>query len=105
MVKSLGDFNVERSSSSDTKNITWSKKTTSGSDKSRKKNPYKISKNTSATNIIYTDMDEESSVERIFVVEQSSDANKNKNKNTDRKFENSSASNCNIQQGFKRPSR
>ena len=105
MVKSLGDFNIERTSSSDTKNITWSKKTTSGDDKPKKKNSHKVSKNTSATNIIYTDTDEESSVERIFVIEQSSDTNKNKNKNADRKFENSSASNCNIQQGFKRPSR
>ena len=105
MVKSLGDFNIEKSSSSDTKNITWSQKTPSGDDKSRKKNPHKMSKNTSATNIIYADTEEESSVERIFVVEPSSDTNKNKNKNPDRKFENSSASNCNIQQGFKRPSR
>jgi hypothetical protein len=105
MTKSLGDFNIERSSSSDTKNITWSQKTTSDEDKRKKKNSHKIPKNTSATNIVYAKTEEETSVERIFVIEQSSDSDKTKKKNLDRKFENSSASNCNIQQGFKRPSR
>ncbi|MCH9657396.1 hypothetical protein K0U27_01655 [archaeon] len=104
MVKSLGDFNIEKSSSSDKKNIVWSQKTPLDDDKPRKKNSHKTAGNTSATNIIYVETDEESSVKRVFVVEQPSNVNK-KNKNPDRKFENSSASNCNIQQGFKRPSR
>jgi hypothetical protein len=103
MTKSLGDFNIERSSSSDTKNITWSQKTPLPADKPKKKNSNKAPKNTSATNIIYTETDEEMSVEKIFVIEPV--LHVNKNKNPDRRFENTSASNSNIQQGFERPSR
>lgn len=105
MAKSLGDFNIERSSSSDTKNIAWSKKTHADVEKTKKKNHDKKSKNTFATNIIYAETDEKSSSEKIFIIEHATDVNKSKKKNLDRKFENSSASNCNIQQGFKRPSR
>jgi hypothetical protein len=105
MTKSLGDFNMERSSSFDTKNITWSQKSPADVDKHKKKNSHKTPKNTSATNIIYTEIDEEPSVERVFIIEQPSDIYKTKNTNPDRRFENSSASNCIIQQGFKRPAR
>ena len=96
---------MERSSSSDSKNITWSHKTSNDDKKTRKKNSHKTSKNTSATNIVYGEFDEKSSSEKIFIIERAVDFDKPKKKNMERKFENSSASNCNIQQGFKRPSR
>ena len=105
MTKSLGDYNIERSSSSDTKNISWSQKTPTDVDQPKKKKPDKPSKNTSATNIIYTDAESEPSVEKTFIIEKIIDAGKTKKKNLDRRFENTSASNCNIQQGFERPSR
>ncbi len=105
MTKSLGDFNIERSSSSDSKNITWSQKTPTEEKKSRKKDSHKTSKSTSATNIIYAELEEEPFSEKLFVIEHAVGADKTKKKNLERKFENSSASNCNIQQGFKRPSR
>jgi hypothetical protein len=62
MGKSLGDYNIEKSSSYNVNNIKWSQK-----------NPL--------------------------------DAEKPKKKNADKRFQNSSASNCNIQQGFERPAR
>jgi len=96
---------MERSSSSDTKNITWSQKVPADTDKPKKKNSHKMSKNTSATNIVYAETEEKPAVERIFIIEQPSDIDKTKNNDLGRRFENSSASNCNIRQGFKRPSR
>ena len=105
MAKSLGDYNIERSSSSDVQNITWTKKVSiDTSTKSKKSNSNKISKNTSPTNIIFTDAVTKTS-KKIFIIEEIVDASKSKINNVDRKFENSSASNCNIKQGFKRPSR
>ena len=106
MTKSLGDYNIERSSSSDVQNITWTKKVSlDTSTKSKKSNSNKIHKNTSATNIIFTDTEIKSSPKKIFIIEEIVNASKSKKNNIDRKFENTSASNCNIKQGFKRPSR
>ncbi len=62
MLKSLGDYRIENSSSSDINNIKWTQKNPIDSDKSKKKK-------------------------------------------TDKRFQNSSASNCKIKQGFRRPSR
>ena len=105
MTKSLGDYNIERSSSSDVQNITWTKKVSlDTSTKSKKSNSNKISKNTSPTNIIFTDAVTKTS-KKIFIIEEIVHVSKSKKNNIDRKFENSSASNCNIKQGFKRPSR
>ena len=105
MGKSLGDYNIEKSSSSDLKNIKWSQKNPLDTEKPKKKKANKISK-TSATNIIYTDTPKkDTSIEKIFKVEVVPDTEKPKKKNTDKKFQNSSASNCNIQEGFKRPAR
>ena len=105
MTKSLGDYNIERSSSFNTKNISWSKKTPIDTDQQKKNKPHKPSKNTSATNIIYTDVESDPPVEKTFIIEKIMDADKSKKNNFDRRFENSSASIGNIQQGFKRPAR
>jgi len=106
MGKSLGDYNIEKSSSSDLKNIKWSQKNPTDTEKPKKKKTNKTSK-TSASNIIYTDKTKEtlSNVEKVFKVEVVSDNDNSKKKQTGKKFQNSSASNCNIKQGFKRPSR
>jgi len=105
MTKSLGDYNIERSSSSDVRNITWTQKTSIDADKPKKKNPNKISQNISATNIIFTETTVKSPAKKVFTIEEVMNTSTSKKKNLDRKFENSSASNCNIKQGFKRPSR
>lgn len=64
MNKSLGDYNIEKSSSQNIKNIIWTKKKSTDTEKL-----------------------------------------KNKKINPHKKFQKSSASNCNIKQGFKRPGR
>jgi len=106
MGKSLGDYNIEKSSSSDIKNIKWSQKNPLDTEKPKKKKTGKTSK-ISATNIIYTDETKKVTpiVDKIFKVEVDLDTEKPKKKNADKRFQNSSASNCKIKQGFKRPSR
>ena len=105
MVKSLGDYNKESSSSSDVKNIKWSKKNPSDLDKS--KNKKRTKKKISPLNIIPQSKNEkiDDKVERIFKVEEDSDDHKSKNQILNRKFEKSSASNSKIERGFKRPAR
>jgi hypothetical protein len=107
MGKSLGDYNVEKSSSSDINNIKWSQKNPVDSEKSKIKK--KASKNTSSSNIIYAQKTKkvESFVEKVFKVESivGPEKSKNKKKPTDKKFQKSSATNCKIKQGFTRPGR
>jgi hypothetical protein len=105
MTKSLGDYNIERSSSSDVRNITWTKKTSMDTDKLKKKNPNKTSQKIPATNIIFTEAPIKVPAKKVFKIEEAMYNSTSKKKRLDRKFENSSASNCNIKQGFKRPSR
>ena len=104
MTKSLGDYNIERSSSSDVGNIIWTQKVSVDTDKPKKKNVLKTSQNISATNIIYTENPVKVS-KKIFIINEIVNTETSKKEHRDRKFENSSASNCNIKQGFKRPSR
>lgn len=106
MGKSLGDYRIETSSSSDLQNIHWSKKNTFDvNDPKRKKTGKKF--NISPTNILHTSKSKKDQpiVEKVFKIENVDDLNKPKNKNADKKFQNSSASNSNIQKGFKRPAR
>ena len=105
MTKSLGDYNIERSSSSDVGNITWTQKTPTDVDKPKRKNPNKTSRNIPATNIIFTETPVKVPAKKVFIIEEVMGTSTSKKKHLDRKFENSSASNCNIKQGFKRPSR
>jgi hypothetical protein len=106
MGKSLGDYNIEKSSSSDIKNIKWTQKNPVDIDKSENK---KKTKKTSPLNIIYANKTKKVKppVEKIFKVKDivHSEKSKNNKKKTDKKFQNSSASNCKIEQGFTRPGR
>jgi hypothetical protein len=104
MAKSLGDYNIERSSSSDVGNITWTQKTSIDASKPKKKNPSKVSQKIPATNVIFTETPIKVPAKKVFIIEVA-DTTTSKKKRPDRKFENSSASNCKIKQGFKRPSR
>ncbi len=106
MGKSLGDYRIEISSSFDSKNIQWSKKNLfDENDPKKKKTGKKF--NISPTNILQTSKSKKDQpvIEKVFKIEDVDDTNKSKKKNTDKKFQNSSASNCNIKQGFKRPGR
>ena len=105
MGKSLGDYNIERSSSSDINNIKWTQKNPVDTGKSKNK---KSTKNTSPSNIIYAQNTQKisESIEKIFKIENSkTDRLKNKKKNSDKKFQTSSASNCNIEPSFSRKAR
>ncbi len=96
--KSLGDYNIEQSSSADIKNIKWSQKNPKDAEIKKKKRTRKIS----PFNIIYTQKTKPS-VEKVFRIKE--DIEKTKTKKTDKKFQKSSADNCKIKQGFKRPVR
>ena len=107
MGKSLGDYTIGKSSSSDIKNIKWTQKNPKDTDKLKKKKTNKKFRNSSASNIIYTQKSKniKSYVEKVFKIKEVIDIGKSKKKKTDKKFQNSSASNCKIKQGFKRPAR
>lgn len=107
MGKSLGDYNIEKSSSADVNNIQWTQKTPRDTEKPKKKKLDKKHKNTSALNIIYSTKTKKAkpSVEKVFKVEEKIDAEKSKKEKLDKRHKNSSASTCNIKQGFKRPGR
>ena len=109
MLKSLGDYRIENSSSSDINNIKWTHKNPSDTDKSKnkKKKADKRYQNSSASNIIHTHKTKKvkPTVEKVFKVEEVIATNKSKKKKADKRYQNSSASNCKIKQGFKRPGR
>ena len=96
--KSLGDYNIEQSSSADIKNIKWSQKNPKETISKKKKKARKIS----PTNIIRTQKIKPTE-KKVFKVEE--DTRKTKKKKTGKKHQKSSASNCKIKQGFKRPGR
>lgn len=98
MGKSLGDYNIEQSSSADIKNIKWTQKNPKNTLKKKKVNK----RNTSASNIIYTQKTKIVVEKEVFKV---TDTDKSKKKKTDKQFQSSSASNCKIKQGFSRPGR
>ena len=102
MVKSLGDYNKEKSSSVDLKNITWSKKNLQNLDKPKSKNKKKISPTNNLPSRI---KNTEEIIEKVFKIEQNSNEEKSKNKIDSKKFRESSASNCKIERGYKRPAR
>jgi len=103
MIKSLGDYNKKRSSSTDVNNITWTQKNPTDPEKPRKKNKKKIS----PLNIIPSTNDDKTSkiLERVYKIEAATNEDKSKREIEDRRFENSSASKCIIKPGFKRPGR
>jgi len=104
MVKSLGDYNIEKSSSTDTKNIQWSRKNPADIEKSKKKKSEKGVKKLSATNIIYTEKIEPK-IEKVFKIKEDENIEKSKIDEVGKMFQKSSATNSNIQQGWKRKAR
>ncbi|MDH3312774.1 MAG: hypothetical protein OEM28_06465 [Nitrosopumilus sp.] len=110
MNKSLGDYNIEKSSSHNIRNIVWTMKNRVDAKKSKNKkiDSDKKFQNLSFTNIIYDYKPKvKSHFKKVFKIKKVINTEKSKNKkiDSDKKFQNSSASNCNIKQGFKRPGR
>ena len=102
MVKSLGDYNKEKSSSSNINNITWTQKKPTDTEKPRNKNKKKIL----PTNIIYSKNNKPiKAVKKIYKIEKISSDEKTKNDISDRMFKKSSMDNCKIKPSFKRPAR
>lgn len=101
MVKTLGDYNKEKSSS-DINNITWTQKKPTDTEKPRNKNKMKIS----PTNIVYSKNDKPlKAIKKIYKIEEISFEEKTKNNISDRMFEKSSQVNCKIKPSYKRPAR
>ncbi len=104
MGKSLGDYNLEQSSSFNLKNIKWTQKNPSNIKKPKQsKNPNLPPLDHIA---IYKNHKDEASSNKLFIVE-SLVYNKQKNKKSvvKKRFQNSSAAMSKIEQGFKRPGR
>ena len=103
MGNSLGEYIIEKYSSSDIKNIKSSQRNPADPDKPKNK---KKKRNTSPTNIIYTSNPKvKPDARKSFKIE-NDDTIKSKNKEkTRKKFLNSSSSNYIIKPGFERPGR
>lgn len=103
MVKSLGDYNIEQSSSSDFKNIKWTKK----NPLDKKPKNAKKTKKISPTNIITKQNQNTSpSIKKIYKIKNDFTDDLNINQPVlDKKSQIASASNCKIMPSFKRPAR
>ena len=99
MGKSLGDYNIEQSSSQDIKNIKWTQKNSVDTKKPKKK---RITKNNPSSYVIYTKTSQKISGKREFKIENTV---KPKKKRITKKHQSSDASTCKIEPGFKRPGR
>ena len=99
MGKSLMDYNIEQSSSSDIKNIKWTQKNHS-EPKKQKKKKNKIS----STNVIPTkETKVNSPAPKVFKIEENT--NSSKKSNLKKRAQSSSLDNCKIEQGYKRKAR
>jgi len=102
MVKSLGDYNKEKSSSSDLKNITWTKKNPVDIDKPRNKNKKKIS----PSNILPSRKTETSKIrKKVYKIEEIESEEKSNRNISDKKSQKTSANYSIIKPSFKRPAR
>jgi hypothetical protein len=107
MTKSLGDYNIEKSSSSDVNNISWSQKKQNDVNKPKKKKILKEGQMPSGTNIIYKKDDDEGKIiaEKVFIIEDEQKSEKAKEE-VGRRFENTSAILGTVKErAYKRPAR
>ena len=79
MRKTLGNYNIEKSSSSDLNNINWSQKKQKEENKPKKKKIIKKSQIPTGTNIIYKkNNEEEVETKKTFKITNEQDSEKNK---------------------------
>lgn len=106
MRKTLGDYNIEKSSSSDVNNINWSQKKSNDDKRPKKKKIIKNSQIPLGTNIIYKKTEDEKIVSKKIVKitnEQNSDKSK---ETTGKRFENKDSSLGQVKErSYKRPGR
>tara|TARA_B100000470_G_C19648080_1_gene327404 strand:+ start:122 stop:442 length:321 start_codon:yes stop_codon:yes gene_type:complete len=106
MRKTLGDYNIEKSSSSDLNNINWSQKNQKKENKPKKKKIVKESQIPSGTNIIYKkEEDEKTDTNKIFKIKNEENSEKAK-EDTGKRYENTAASLGQVKErSYKRPGR
>ncbi|MCH1519456.1 MAG: hypothetical protein L7R82_03760 [Nitrosopumilus sp.] len=106
MRKTLGDYNIEKSSSSDVNNINWSQKKSSDDKKPKKKKIVKNSQIPPGTNIIYKKIEDEKIVSKK-IVKITNEQNSEKPKEaTGKRFENKASSLGQVKErSYKRPGR
>ena len=106
MRKTLGDYNIEKSSSSDVNNINWSQKKSSDDKKPKKKKIVKNSQIPPGTNIIYKKIEDEKIVsKKIVKITNEEDFEKSK-EIVGRRFENKASSLGQVKErSYKRPGR
>jgi len=106
MRKTLGDYNIEKSSSTDVNNINWSQKKLNDDKKPKKKKEVKTSQIPLGTNIIYKKKDDEKEdVEKIFKIDNEQKLEKSKEE-TGKRHENVASSLGQVKErSYKRPGR
>ena len=106
MRKTLGDYNIEKSSSSDVNNINWSQKKSSDDKKPKKKKIIKKSQIPPGTNIVYKKIEDEKIVSKK-IVKITNEQNSEKPKEaTGKRFENKASSLGQVKErSYKRPGR
>ena len=107
MTKSLGDYNIEKSSSSDVNNISWSQKKQNDDNKPKKKKIVKEGQMPPGINVIYKkDSDEKKIiVKKVFIIENEQKSEKAREE-VGRRFENTSAILGTVKErAYKRPAR
>jgi hypothetical protein len=106
MRKTLGDYNIEKSSSADVNNINWSQKKLNDNKKPRKKKEVKTSQIPSGTNIIYKKKeDEKKTTEKIFKIYNEEKLERSKEE-TGKRHENVASSLGQVKErSYKRPGR
>ena len=106
MRKTLGDYNIEKSSSSDLNNISWSQKKQKERSKTNKKKNVKTGQIPSGTNIIYKkDNGEKNITKKIFKIKNEQNSEKSK-EDTSKRYENTDPSLGQVKErSYKRPAR
>ena len=105
MRKTLGDYNIEKSSSTDVNNISWSQKKQKNENKPKKEKNVKTNLTTSGTNIIYKKEEEEITSKKMFKIENEEDSEKFKEKIGKRHESTSSLLGQVKEKSYKRPGR
>ena len=106
MRKTLGDYNIEKSSSTDVNNINWSQKKLNDDKKPKKKKIVKESQIPSGTNIIYKKNDDkEVPTKKLFKIDNEQKGEKSKEE-IGKRHENVASSLGQVKEkSYKRPAR
>jgi hypothetical protein len=106
MRKTLGDYNIEKSSSADVNNINWSQKKLNDDKKPRKKKIVKESQIPSGTNIVYKkNEDKEIPTKKLFKIDNEQKGEKSKEE-IGKRHENVASSLGQVKErSYKRPAR